>query len=511
MTRKLYLMSVAFCFTHFLFAQSNETLKIRQYRQTNEYAIVSEFVSFLKLPNIVGDSVGIYKNAAFIMDAMKKRGVTNVQLLVPASNKAVPAVYGEVMTPGATQTIIFYAHYDGQPVNASQWANGLSPFEPKLLTNSLEQNGTIIEFPTADKAFDPQWRIYGRSASDDKAGVMAILNAYDAIVKTGMKPTVNIKFFFEGEEEKGSDFLHEILQQYKTLLQSDLWLFCDGPVHQSGKKQVVFGVRGDAHVEVTVYGSKRPLHSGHYGNWAPNPAMKLVQLLASMKDKDGYVTIKDFYADVIPLSLMEKKALEAIPPVDDQMKRELGFSKREMKNYNLAQSIGLPSLNINGINSANVGKNASNVIPTIATAVLDLRLVAGNDWKKQQQRVVEHIRRQGYYITTAEPTDEERSKYDKIAKITLSSGYNAQKTSMDMPVAKKIIAAVQSTTEEPVVLMPTAGGSLPLFLFEQYLNAKTISVPIANHDNNQHAENENIRLLNLWNGIETMAALMMMK
>ena len=208
---------------------------------------------------------------------------------------------------------------------------------------------------------------------------------------------------------------------------------------------------------------------------------------------------------------MEKKALEAIPPVDEQMKTELGFSKREMKDYNLAQSIGLPSLNINGINSANVGKNASNVIPTTATTVLDLRMVAGNDYKKQQQRVVEHIKSQGYHITTTEPTDEERSKYDKIAKVTLSSGYNAQKTAMDLPIAKKIIAAVQSTTTESIVLMPTAGGSLPLFLFEQYLNAKTISVPIANHDNNQHAENENIRLLNFWNGIETMAAVMMMK
>jgi acetylornithine deacetylase/succinyl-diaminopimelate desuccinylase-like protein len=509
--RKIIFMSVAFCCTHFLLAQTPDVLKIRQYRQANEHTIISEFVSFLKLPNIVGDSIGISKNAMFIMDAMKKRGVTNIQLLTPASNKAVPAVYGEVITPGATQTIIFYAHYDGQPVNAVQWAKGLSPFEPKLLTNSLEQNGSIIDFPTADKTFDPQWRIYGRSASDDKAGVMAILNAYDAIVKSGMKPTVNIKFFFEGEEEKGSDFLHEILQQYKTLLQSDLWLFCDGPVHQSGRKQVVFGVRGDAHVEITVYGSKRPLHSGHYGNWAPNPAMMLVQLLASMKDKDGRITIKDFYADVIPLSEMEKKALEAIPPVDEQMKKELGFSKREMNDFNLAQSISLPSLNINGINSANVGKNASNVIPTTATTVLDLRLVAGNDYKKQQLRVVEHIKSQGYHITTAEPTDEERSKYDKIAKVTLSSGYNAQKTAMDLPIAKKVIAAVQSTTNESIVLMPTAGGSLPLFLFEQYLNAKTISVPIANHDNNQHAENENIRLLNFWNGIETMAALMMMK
>jgi acetylornithine deacetylase/succinyl-diaminopimelate desuccinylase-like protein len=208
---------------------------------------------------------------------------------------------------------------------------------------------------------------------------------------------------------------------------------------------------------------------------------------------------------------MEKKALAAVPPVDEQMKNELGFRKREMTDYNLAQSIGLPSLNINGMNSANVGKDASNVIPTTATAVLDLRLVAGNDWKRQQQRVVEHIKSQGYYVTTATPTEEERNKYDKIAKVELSSGYNAQKTAMDLPIAKKVIAAVQSTTTEQIVLLPTAGGSLPLFLFEQHLKAKTISVPIANHDNNQHAENENIRLLNLWNGIETMAALMMMK
>ena len=145
-------MSVVVCSTHFLLAQTADVLKIRQYRQANEHAIINEFVSFLKLPNIVGDSVGIYKNATFIMDAMKKRGIANVQLLTPASNKNVPAVYGEVNTPGATQTIIFYAHYDGQPVNAAQWAKGLSPFEPKLLTNSLEQNGTIIDFPTTDKA-----------------------------------------------------------------------------------------------------------------------------------------------------------------------------------------------------------------------------------------------------------------------------------------------------------------------------------------------------------------------
>ncbi len=503
-------MSVAFCCTHFLWAQTPQLLKVRKHFENNQHAIINEFVSLLAIPNIVGDSVNIRRNADFIMNAMTKRGIQNVQLLFPTNNKSVPAVYGEVMVPGATQTIIFYAHYDGQPVIPSQWAKGLSPFTPVLTSESLEKGGTIINFPTT-QPYDLQNRIYARGASDDKAGVMAIINAYDALMKTGLKPTVNIKFFFEGEEEKGSDFLHEILQNYSSLLKSDLWIICDGPVHQSGLKQVVFGVRGDAHVDVTVYGSKRPLHSGHYGNWAPNPAMMLSKLLASMKDDNGRVTIKGFYDDVIPLTEGEKKALAAVPPVDVQMKNELGFSEQEMKGMSLAEAINLPTLNINGMQSGSVGKNASNVITTSATCVLDLRLVAGNDFQKQQQLVVAHIKAQGYYVIDREPTDEERSKYPKIAKVVLSSGYNAQKTKMDLPIAQKVIAAVQSTTDEQVVLMPTLGGSLPLFLFDKYLKATTITVPIANHDNNQHAENENIRLLNFRNGIEVFAALMMMR
>jgi acetylornithine deacetylase/succinyl-diaminopimelate desuccinylase-like protein len=287
---------------------------------------------------------------------------------------------------------------------------------------------------------------------------------------------------------------------------------CDGPVHQSGKKQIAFGVRGDAQLDLTVYASKRPLHSGHYGNWAPNPAMMLVKLLASMKDENGRVTIKGFYDDVVPLTASEKKALNEVPLVDEQMKEELGISTVEMKGLTLSEAINQPSLNINGIQSGNVGKQASNQIPTFATAVIDLRLVMGNDWQRQQQKVIDHIIAQGYYVTDKEPTDDERKKYAQIIKvIRKQDGYNAQRTPMDMPVIQKIIAAVQTTTTGQVVLQPTMGGSLPLFVFEKYLNAKTISVPIANHDNNQHAENENIRIGNLLEGIEIMAALMMFK
>lgn len=504
------LIPFVFLFTS-AYCQTPDILKIRSFRTYHEKDIIKEFTSFLSIPNVASDSLNIQKNAAFVMEMMKKRGIQQVQLLYPVTHGAPPAVYGEVKVPGAKRTLVFYAHYDGQPVNPAQWTNGLKPFTPSLVTGIIGQDGTIIPF--ADENFyKPEWRIYARSASDDKAGVTAILNAYDAIINSGLTPTYNLKFIFEGEEEAGSPHLNEILQKYNSLLQSDLWIICDGPVHQSGKKQIVFGVRGDAHLDLTVYASKRPLHSGHYGNWAPNPALMLAKLLASMKNDSGRVTIKGFYDDVVPLTAVEKRALKEMPPVDEQMKNELGIITTEMKGKTLGEAINLPSLNINGMQSGNVGKMASNQIPTTATAVLDLRLVVGNDWQRQQQKVIDHIKRQGYYVTDHEPTDEERKKYSKIIKVIAEKdGYNAQRTSMDLPIAKNVIDAVKSTTSEQVVLAPTLGGSLPLFLIEKILKAKTITVPIANHDNNQHAENENIRIQNLWDGIETMASLMMMK
>ena len=491
-----------------LFSQSQETLQVRNFVKQNELPILNEFLSFLAIPNVASDSINIRRNAAFITDMMRKRKIENIQLLTGKSDATPPVVYGEVNVPGAKQTLILYAHYDGQPVNPAQWARGLEPFKPKLFNESIPNGGTEVSLSSPP---DADWRIYARGASDDKAGVFAILNAYDALIANGMKPSSNIKFFFEGEEEAGSPHLQEILEKYKKLLQSDCWIICDGPVHQSGKKQIVFGVRGDAHLDLTVYGPKRPLHSGHYGNWVPNPAMTLAKLLSSMKDENGRVTIKGFYDDVIPLSASEQQALKNVPSVDEQMKSELGLKETELNGKSLGEAINLPSLNINGMQSGNVGKLASNQIPTTATAVLDLRLVLGNDWNKQQQKVIDHIRAQGFTVIDREPTDKERTQFEKLIKVVSDDfAYNAQRTSMDLPIAKKIIAAVQSTTRDNIVLQPTSGGSLPLYLIEKFLNAKSITVPIANHDNNQHAENENIRIGNLWSGIETIAAVMRM-
>lgn len=492
-----------------LLGQQLEIRKVREYRIQHESRLLSDFKQFLSIPNIASDMPNILLNAQWISNYMRSCGISNVQLLHPATLGKPPAVYGEVLTPGATETIILYAHYDGQPVDSTKWSAGLHPFKPQLTNASLLKGGEIISWDKINGTVVPDWRIYGRGASDDKAGVFTIINAYAALRALQVKPSVNIKFFFEGEEEAGSTHLHEIFSLNKSLLSGDMWVICDGPVHQSGSKQVVFGVRGDTHLELTVFGPKRPLHSGHYGNWVPNPAMELARLLASMKNDKGEVTIKGFYDDVKPLSPAEREALSKVPPVEEQLKKELGIKKPEREAL-LNETLQLPSLNINGFQSAGVGKQSANVIPTQAIASLDLRLVVGNDWKRQQQKVIDHIKAMGFYVTGTLPTDEERAKYDRICMVKASDGYNAQKTPMDNLFAQRIVKAVNTAIGKYAILMPTLGGSLPLFVFEQELNAHPVTLPIANHDNNQHAENENIRIGNLWEGLEMFASIMLL-
>lgn len=506
----LSLLVLAFVFvSSSVIGQTSDGNLVRSFRQAHELRIIDEYIKLLSIPNVASDTPNIRRNADFLVERMRKAGL-NPRLLEAADRKVPPVVYGEYITPGATKTVIFYAHYDGQPTDAADWT-GSKPWEPVLRSASLEKGGKIVAFPKAGERIDPEWRIYARSASDDKAGVFAILTAFDALIAKGIKPTVNIKFFFEGEEEAGSPNLKEILTKHKDLLKADAFIVCDGPVHQSGRKQVVFGVRGDVNVELTVYGAKRPLHSGHYGNWSPNPALLLAKLLGSMKDDKGNNIVKGWSDDVEPLGAGEMKAIAEAPQYDEQLKRELGILYTEGGGKSLLERINQPSLNINGIRSGDVGEQARNVIPTTATTVLDLRLVKGNDHIRQVEKLRKHIESQGYYVTTQDPTDEERAKHPLIVKfIHVPGSYNAQRTRMDLPVSLAVVDAVQSTSKEPIIRMPSLGGSLPLSIISETLNVATITVPIANHDNNQHAENENIRIQNLWDGIETFASLMTM-
>lgn len=466
--------------------------------------LLREYLELLGIPNVASNRADIRRNADHIVAMMTRRGLSP-RLLESEDGSAPPLIYGEWRVPGAARTYVIYAHYDGQPVTPEDW-HVTPPFQPLLLTGPAGAGSSPAE---PGGAIGDEARIYARSASDDKAGVMAILAAVDALRAEGRRPSFNLKIVFEGEEEAGSPHLAAMLRRHRDTLASDGWIIIDGPAHQSGPPQLSLGVRGDVNMEVTVYGPARPLHSGHYGNWAPNPAMMLAELLASMKDETGRVTIAGFYDDVVPLTEAERRAIAAAPTPDAQLRRELGLGWTEGAGASLTELIHLPSLNINGMRSADVGERSRNVIPTTATAALDLRLVLGNMPDRQVERVITHIRAQGYEVLDREPTLDERRRFARIARVAREPGYPAERTRLDQPLAQSVDRAL--TRNGPHVLLPSLGGSLPLYLIRQELGAPSVGVGLWNHDNNQHAEDENVRLGNLWNGIAAIAAVMTME
>jgi acetylornithine deacetylase/succinyl-diaminopimelate desuccinylase-like protein len=486
-------------------AQTNPAAQAaREWRQQHERAIVDEFITLLAIPNIARDRDNIQRNAETIARMMEQRGIVSKLVTVPGAN---PVVFGEIRTPGATRTIVFYAHYDGQPLDPKEWAT--PPFEPALRDKPVQDGGTVIPLPSAGQRFDPESRLYARGAGDDKAPIAAMMAALDAIRASGIKMRSNIKFAFEGEEEAGSPNLEKILEANKPLFAGGLWLMCDGPVYQTRQQQIVFGARGDTGLDVTIYGPRYELHSGHYGNWALNPAMMLAQLLASMKNAQGHVLVDHFYDGITPLSPLEKRAIAEAPAIDAGLMHEFWLGSTEGSPAKLNELVTVPALNIRGMASSRTGNQASNVIPATATASLDIRLVAGMDARQTNDRVVEHIRKQGFFVADKEPDAEIRRSHPKVAMVVVRGGDNAVRTPMDLPISQEVIRVVESV-RGTVVKLPNMGGSLPLTSIVRPLGTHVIVVPIANHDDNQHSFNENLRIQNLWDGIELMAALLTM-
>src|SRR5690242_5091471 len=478
----------------------------RTYREHNEGAIVREFATLLAVPNLASDSANIHRNAALLLGMLERRGFRNTRTLaVPG---APPVVYAELPSsrPGA-RTLVLYAHYDGQPLDVIQWAS--PPWTPVLRDRPLSEGGKEIPLP-ADAAahVDPEARLYARSAGDDKASIMAILAAIDAMRDGHVEQSVNLRVFFEGEEEAGSGHLRQILETYKTTLAGDAWLFCDGPVHPSGRGELVFGQRGVTGFELTVFGPTRALHSGHYGNWAPNPAALIANLIASMRDDDGHIKIAGYYDDVRPVSTAEHKAIAALPPYDDTLRAALGLARTEANNANLAERTMLPALNVRGIRVGGVRETGSNTIATEAYASFDLRLVPNQTPERVQRLVEEHLRRQGYFVIHDSATLAVRLAHPKVARLEWESGYPPSRAPLDGPFGRAVLATLNDGASQPLLALPTSGGSGPAYLFEQVLRVPMISLPIANYDDNQHAANENLRIQNLWDGIETYVALL---
>jgi acetylornithine deacetylase/succinyl-diaminopimelate desuccinylase-like protein len=482
----------------------------RTYREAHEAEIVHDFAELLSYPNRAFTE-DIVRAAEYIRGQLEEVGI-EAELL--RREGASPIVYGELIVPGATRTLGIYVHYDGQAVDPSNWTH--PPFEPTLYSAAMPAGGEPIPMPAPGDAVDPEWRIYARSAGDDKAPIAAILPVLEAFRAEGVQPTSNLIFFFDGEEEAGSRNLPAYMEQHRDRLEPiDIWLFFDGPAHPSGRPQIMFGVRGSMGMEVTVYGATRNLHSGHYGNWAPDTGNILARLLASMKDERGQVLVEGWYDTVEPIGDEERQALAAMPDWDPQLRRELGLVRTEGAPQSLPERLMVPALNVRGITSGNTGSLARNVIPNTAVAALGIRLVLGNETAHLRQLIVDHIEAQGFHVVSEDPDMETRLQYPLIAKVTGGGGSPAARTSMANPFAQSVMAAASSAADRAfgtgsLVIAPGMGGTLPLTPFTELLGKPAIVVPVANHDNNQHAPDENLRIANLWYAIDLYAALLTM-
>jgi len=487
-------------------AQPDLRASVQRWVAAHQQQIVAELVELLSIPNIAADRQNIRRNAEHLRGMLMRRGF-RAEILETAGN---PLVYGELVVPGAARTVLFYSHYDGQPVDPKAWQQK-DPFAPVLRTGRVDRGGTEITGVTGLTQFEPAWRIYARSASDDKSPIVALCSAIDALKAGGQAPTSNIRVILDGEEEAGSPSLVPAIDKYRDRLRADLMVILDGPEHSSGKPTVVFGARGIARVDVTVFGPKVGVHSGNYGNWIPNPAQRLASLLASMKGDDGRVLVAGFSDGIAPLSRDEQALLDAVPDDSAEMLKAFGVAAPEAAFPKLQDAMQYPTLNVRGLVSAHVGAGARTIIPDSATAAIDIRLVKETRAADLVDKLRAHVRRQGYHLVDGVPDEAARAKHLKIARVASPDGGTAAfRTSPVDPQARAVVAAIERAYGERPVQLRTLGGTVPISPFIEALGFPTVLVPIVNFDNNQHEENENLRLGNLFNGIVTVAAILRM-
>ncbi|MDM0074860.1 M20/M25/M40 family metallo-hydrolase [Variovorax sp. J2P1-59] len=469
-------------------------------------ATFRDYFELLALPNDAIVPADIRKNVEWLEAAFRKRGFTTTQL----ANEGKPMLFAEL--PGSDpkrKTVLFYMHLDGQPVIPEQWAQK-SPWVPVLKRKTAKGDWEEIDSAQLFSGpLDPEWRVFGRSSADDKAPIMMFLAAIDALKASGDKLGVNVKVVLDSEEEKGSPSIGKVMLAHRDLLRSDAIVIHDGPMHATNRPTLIFGNRGAAMARITVYGAKVSLHSGHYGNYSPNPAQRLATLLASMKDDTGRVSVPGYY-DHVKLGDAERKIMAAVPDDEAALKRRLGIARTDQVGANYQEAMQYPSLNVRGMSSAAVGDKAANIVPDQAVAELDLRTTPDSNAAYLGKLVEAHIQKQGYHLVKGTPTDDDRSRYEKLASFAMQTeGGDAAGTPMDSAVGKWAYTAMVDTfgaKPEPVRIR-MMGGTVPTAEIVGALQVPFAIVPLVNADNNQHASNENMRMGNYVDGVRTIYSL----
>ena len=462
---------------------------------------IDELKQFVALPNDALNADDIDSNLIWLRDKFNQRGF-NTSIL---ETENLPLFFAALPMDDTKPTVLFYMHLDGQSVDPSKWDQA-NPYETVL--KSKDGDGWKAEDCKAlDADINYDWRLFGRSTSDDKGPIVMFLNAIDLLKKNGKELAFNVKVILDSEEEKSSKPLPQAVRTYKELLLADFLVINDGPVHPSGKATVTYGCRGITTLSLTTFGPIKPQHSGHYGNYAPNPGFQLAQVLAGMKDTDGKVTIPGYY-DGITINEATDQVLKSVPDSDTEISKKLQFRTAEKVGAFYQESLQYPSLNIRGLGSGWIGEKARTIVPATATAELDLRLVPESDGTRLKSLVKKYVQNQGFHITDTEPTKEERLAHDKIMMIMEGSVTDAFRTDLDNPYGQFLVNTMANTFNEDVVQIRIMGGTVPIAPFINELQIPAFIVPMVNADNNQHSPNENLKIGQIAYGIRTFYALM---
>ena len=461
----------------------------QSYIQTQYRTFIDGMLPLLRQPSISLDAPQVRRCAGLLRELLEQEGVA-AEIMETGGN---PVVYGDIAGERDDITLVLYNHYDVKPVEPlDAWQS--EPFVPTFRSGRVEDQAPSV----------PDWQalhddallsclVYARGSGDDKGPLYGNLMALRTMRAVSGKPPCRLKFLFDGEEEIGSPNLPAFLKQHRDRFAGRAMLIADGPMHPSGRPTLALGVRGVMMLEVGLQTANQVLHSGHYGNAAPNAAWELVQLLASMRDADGQCLVADFYADATPPGPEERQLLDHIPFDEAGMRDFLGLDRwdgpGDLSFYE--KTLFRPTFNINGLQSGQTGAARSTIIPHTSTASIDVRLVAGMNMDTVCRNIVEHVQARC-----------------PGARVDLIHGYEAYKVAVTHPQVQRVIGAMHDLCQaigesEPPVILPTLGGSLPLNELAQALDMPFISMPLANHDDNQHAPNENLRLRHFVNGIRT--------
>ena len=476
--------------------------EIRQRVDENYMASIALYREFLSLPNDAQYPDDILKLVEWMETTFEARGLETQRIETAGS----PLLLAERTSERANGTVLIYLQSDGQPVDPSAWHQD-DPFGPVLKAEEDDGQWATISWDSLDSEIDPNWRVFARSASDSKGPMTQFLTALDILNQAGHELDYNLKVIIDTEEEMGSPNLPQAVVDNRDLLAADLLLIFDGPPHASNEPTIKFGARGIMTITLEAYGPRVPQHSGHYGNYAPNPAFHLSRILASMKDASGQVVIPGFYAGV-ELSDEVRGVLASVPDDEVAIRAALGIARADRIGDNLQESVQYPSLNIRGLSSGWVGAESRTIVPATATAEIDVRLVKESDPKYLADLIREHIEKMGYYVIDREPTEDERQQYSGIVSFTSVFSYSAYRSGFDEAAGRLARKGLRHLYGKEPILIRTSGGSIPISPFVDTLGIPAASVPTVNIDNNQHSPNENIRLGNFKEGIAMLVAVL---